>query len=147
MDNSIRGLLSDVLRSLVDYDYPDKWPQLLPVLVQNVQSGDKLRIYNALVALRKVCKVYEYRNESKRAPLDALITQTFPLIQGLLGSIKDHQTLEAALVIKVCLKIFNSCTRYNLPMQAGGLIVVVVVIFSSYSSYICRLGRYRSPLL
>ena len=44
-----------------------------------------------------------------------LIQQTFPTLQELMKNVLENNTIEGAMVLKVCLKIFWSCTNYALP--------------------------------
>jgi importin-7 len=44
---------------------------------------------------------------------------SFPLIQLLMSQILDNNSLEAAHVMRVCLKIFWSSTQYALPPVTG----------------------------
>lgn len=62
-DNAIRGMLAETVRNIAEIDFPDKWPNLIPVLLHSIQSGDILKLFNALVALRKVVKRYEYKSK------------------------------------------------------------------------------------
>ncbi len=59
-DNSIRSLLSEIVRIVSEFDYPQSWPDLIPTLIVNIQSNDILKLYNALFCLRTVIKRFEY---------------------------------------------------------------------------------------
>ena len=56
-----------------------------------------------------------------RQPLNDLIQASFPSLQGLMTQIINNNTIEAAQVMKVCLKIFWSATHYILPIQVQGV--------------------------
>ena len=47
--------------------------------------------------------------------LNDLIQTTFPTLQELMKSVLENNTMEGCMVLKVCLKIFWSCTNYALP--------------------------------
>jgi importin-7 len=122
-EKSMRGLLAEALHTVVVHDFPEKWPQLVPLLVQTIQTGmadmDRrgLRVHNALVALRKVCKRYEYKSKEQRGPLNDIVRVSFPLLLPLgqqLSSENQH-SLEAAMMLKQILKIFWSATQFYLP--------------------------------
>ena len=44
------------------------WPTLVPQLVENISSPDVLKIYNSLLALRKLVKRFEYKKTEVRYP-------------------------------------------------------------------------------
>ncbi|KAL7531578.1 hypothetical protein ACHAXR_006571, partial [Thalassiosira sp. AJA248-18] len=120
-DKSIRDLMAETLHCIAIHDFPDKWPELLPVLLQAVsQSADPsqaLRVHNALLAMRKVCKRYEYKSREQRGPLNEIVTHSFPLLLPLaqrLSGPTEH-SLEAAMMLKQILKIFWSSTQFYLP--------------------------------
>lgn len=123
-DNAIRGLLSDTMKVYAEFDYPERWPALLPRLVAAItQQADILQMFNALAALRKLVKKFEYKPKEARAPLDEIIHATFPHLLRIASTVFAQNTLalEAAQIIKMILKIFWSSVMYALPLSAQGL--------------------------
>ena len=125
-EKSVRDLLAETLHSMAIHDFPDKWPNLLPTLLNQIaQSSDgsqALRVHNALLALRKICKRYEYKSKEQRGPLNDIVLQSFPLLLPLaqrLSGTTEH-SLEAAMMLKQILKIFWSSTQFYLPSGVGG---------------------------
>lgn len=118
-DSAIRSMLAETVRTIAGIDYPDNWPQLLPTILANISNSDILRMYNALFALRKVVKIYEFKHKEARLPLDNLIQAIFPTLQELMTQILENNSIEAAQVMRVCLKIFWSSTQYALPNVQG----------------------------
>ena len=119
-DTSIRALLAECVNLIAYNDYPEQWPQLLPTISANVQSGQPRPIQNALLALRKVVKRFEFKPRDARGPLDDIIAQVFPLLQQLVTQLLANNvgTLEAAEIMKLSLKVFWSCTQFCLPPGA-----------------------------
>ena len=64
-DKSLTGLMAETLHSIAIHDFPEKWPNLLETLLQAISlshdSSQALKVHNALLALRKVCKRYEFK--------------------------------------------------------------------------------------
>eukprot|EP00614_Pseudopedinella_elastica_P016143 CAMPEP_0172650106 /NCGR_PEP_ID=MMETSP1068-20121228/242126_1 /TAXON_ID=35684 /ORGANISM="Pseudopedinella elastica, Strain CCMP716" /LENGTH=1202 /DNA_ID=CAMNT_0013464469 /DNA_START=137 /DNA_END=3746 /DNA_ORIENTATION=+ len=120
-DKSVRDLLAESVHLLVRTDYPAHWPGLLPDILACVQSGDPLRMHNALLALRKVVKRLEYKMKEDRGPLEAIVGTALPLLEQLVRQLLETQnnSLEAALIMKLCLKIVWSCTQFSLPNGCG----------------------------
>eukprot|EP01035_Chromulina_nebulosa_P031158 gene31158-41511_t len=102
VDNSIRDLLAETLKIISEFEFPLRWPTLVPQLVENISSPDVLKIYNSLLALRKLVKRYEYKKS-----------------EHLMSNLLPHHSLEAAAVMRMGLKILWSCTMYTLPKAAG----------------------------
>lgn len=117
-DNTLRKILAEIVRSISDHEWPTRWPTLLPTLVSNISGSDRLRVYNSLIALRKLIKRYEYKAGANRVIMYAIIENTFPPIQALLNNIREMNIIEAAMVMHVSLKIFWSAVMYELPAEA-----------------------------
>jgi len=130
-EKSIRDLLAETLHTVVIHDFPDKWPNLIPTLLATIENGIKspdnmskegLRVHNALLALRKVCKRYEYKSKEQRGPLNQIVNAAFPLLLPLGQQLSDpnQHSLEAAMMLKQILKIFWSSTQFYLPGSLEG---------------------------
>mmetsp|Transcript_3164 Transcript_3164/g.3583 ORF Transcript_3164/g.3583 Transcript_3164/m.3583 type:complete len:1068 (+) Transcript_3164:211-3414(+) len=121
-EKSLRDIMAETLHTIVIHDFPERWPDLIPTLLQTVQQGatdpsQALRVHNALLALRKVCKRYEYKSKEQRGPLNEIVAAAFPLLLPLAQrlSSSDENSLEAAMILKQILKIFWSSTQFYLP--------------------------------
>lgn len=120
-DKSIRDLMAETLHCIAIHDFPDGWPDLLPTLLAaislNADPAHALRVHNALLAMRKVCKRYEYKSREQRGPLNEIVMRSFPLLLPLAGRLSgpDEHSLEAAMMLKQILKIFWSSTQFYLP--------------------------------
>jgi importin-7 len=121
-EKSLRDLLAETLHTIVIHDFPQNWPDLVPALLVTIQRGaadraQALRVHNALLALRKVCKRYEYKSKEQRGPLNEIVAQAFPMLLSLAQRLSspDENALEAAMMLKQILKIFWSATQFYLP--------------------------------
>lgn len=126
-EKSIRDLLAETLHVIVIHDFPDKWPELVPFLLQTIREGVSdpgqrvLQMHNALLALRKVCKRYEYKSKEQRGPLNDIVNAAFPILLplGQELSLDQQYSIEAAMMLKQILKIFWSSTQFYLPGSEG----------------------------
>ncbi|KAL3944079.1 MAG: hypothetical protein SGBAC_001863 [Bacillariaceae sp.] len=125
-EKSLRDLLAETLHTIVIHDFPQNWPDLIPALLSTIQQGandpsQALRVHNSLLALRKVCKRYEYKSKDQRGPLNEIVNQAFPLLLPLAQrlSAPEEHALEAAMMLKQILKIFWSSTQFYLPGSDG----------------------------
>eukprot|EP00584_Thalassiosira_punctigera_P008909 CAMPEP_0172545150 /NCGR_PEP_ID=MMETSP1067-20121228/15144_1 /TAXON_ID=265564 ORGANISM="Thalassiosira punctigera, Strain Tpunct2005C2" /NCGR_SAMPLE_ID=MMETSP1067 /ASSEMBLY_ACC=CAM_ASM_000444 /LENGTH=1077 /DNA_ID=CAMNT_0013331839 /DNA_START=115 /DNA_END=3348 /DNA_ORIENTATION=+ len=125
-DKSIRDLMAETVHCIAIHDFPDQWPGLLPVLLQAIQlnadPSQALRVHNALLAMRKVCKRYEYKSREQRGPLNQIVVLSFPLLLPLAQRLSgpNEHSLEAAMMLKQILKIFWSSTQFYLPNGNNG---------------------------
>ena len=122
-EKSLRDLFAEAFNHMAMYDYPQKWGNLLPTLLNAIGTPDEfdgsaLRVHNALLALRKLCKRYEYKSKEQRGPLNDIVQISFPLLlpwgQKLISN-PNELSVEAAMMLKQILKIFWSSTQFYLP--------------------------------
>ncbi|KAH8061255.1 hypothetical protein JL721_8916 [Aureococcus anophagefferens] len=117
---AIREQLAECVNELALRDFPDRWPELVPRVMAALRAqADAASVHNALLALRKVSKRFEYksREDGARLPLDALIGESFPLLRDMLARFvpASGAHADAAILAKLILKIFWSCTQFALP--------------------------------
>lgn len=70
-----------------------------------------------------------------RQPLNDLIQVVFPTLQQLMTQVLENNTIEAAQVMRVCLKIFWSATQYQ------------VLTLSHFPPHTCRPHRTATQLI
>lgn len=133
-DNALRGVLSECVGLVAEYDYPERWPGFVPELIAQLREvNDKDCVLNALMALRRVVKRYEYKRRPRKAatqsgfgaaeeanpriPLNMLVEATFPLLleYGKIFVQSGEDDLTAAAMLRLIGKIFYSATRLELP--------------------------------
>jgi hypothetical protein len=114
-NTALRTILAEILRGIAEMEFPMRWPALLPTLIANISGTDRLRVYNSLLALRKIVKRLEYKADEKRAPMYLIMEQAFPAIQTLLNNVVQMNIIEAAMVMHISIKIFWSSIMYKLP--------------------------------
>ena len=129
-EKSVRDLFAECLHTMVVNEFPQNWPNLIPTLLTCIREGITameqnqpqagLKVHNALLALRKVCKRYEYKSKDQRGPLNEIVKASFPMLLPLGQSLVQQNSLEAAMMLKQVLKIFWSSTQFYLPMADEG---------------------------
>ncbi|KAI9916555.1 hypothetical protein PsorP6_017026 [Peronosclerospora sorghi] len=114
-DSSIRSLMAETVAYIARFDFPESWPTLIDEICKNVQCGDANRIINALLALRRVVKNFEYRSEDRLEPLFKLVEVVFPMLQNMMVQMQSNNSIEAAHMMHLILKTYWSCVKTNLP--------------------------------
>ena len=54
----VRSQLSEALTIIGTYDFPDKWPKLLPELIGHMEEGDPQKINGILETANSIFKRY-----------------------------------------------------------------------------------------
>ncbi|KAI8969324.1 armadillo-type protein [Mycotypha africana] len=113
--NQVQVQLTSTLNTILTNDFPDQWPNFVSELEKFLTSSDYRLVYVGLLALREVVKVYQWRTGNNREPFRQLIKLTFPAIQNIASNLITHDTLEAAEMLKLALKIYHSGIQAELP--------------------------------
>ena len=67
-----------------------------------------------------------FNNREARQPLDEIINRSFPIIQPIITHLQENNQLEAAVILRLCMKIFWSYTHYALPLHTQSQIDVTL---------------------
>lgn len=114
---NVRVQLEEALKAIIAVDFPERWPDLVPALAPSLGSGDQALISGALRTLRIIARKYEFRDESDRAPLVAVINTTFPAVLTVFQSLlaNPSPSPDLAELLKLCCKIFWSSCYLEMP--------------------------------
>ncbi|KAI8376325.1 armadillo-type protein [Radiomyces spectabilis] len=113
--NAVKVQLTSCLNTILSNDFPDQWPNFVKELETFLTSSDVRLVYVGLLALREVVKVYQWKSMERREPLQHIIQLTFPAIQSICNNLVTSDSLEAAEMLKLALKIYHSGIQVELP--------------------------------
>ncbi|KAF0750586.1 hypothetical protein AaE_006660, partial [Aphanomyces astaci] len=114
-DNSIQALLVESVSIVARQDFPHKWPLLVDNICAAMQSGHATRIINALLALRKLVKIFEYKPSHQRDTLNTIVAMTFPLLRTMLQQLVGNPSDDAGHMVHLTVKVFWSSVQCALP--------------------------------
>ncbi|CAO3652340.1 unnamed protein product [Cunninghamella blakesleeana] len=113
--NAVQVQLSSSLHTILEHDFPEKWPNFVNELQSFLSSSDVRLISVGLLALREVVKVYQWKDIDRREPLQEIIQQTFPTVLNICNNLVTMDSLDAALMLKTGLKIYHGSILVDLP--------------------------------
>lgn len=82
----VRAQLSEALSVISGYDFPGKWPTLLPELISRLQSGDASTVHGVLETANSIYK--RYRNQFMSSALSDELSYSQQFVQPLLTSLQ-----------------------------------------------------------
>ncbi|KAI9281483.1 armadillo-type protein [Sporodiniella umbellata] len=112
--NQVQVQLTSTLNTILTNDFPEKWPNFVGELEKFITSTDVRLVYVGLLTLREVTKAYQWKTGNRREPFRQLVKLTFPAIQGIASSLIASDTVEAAEMLKLTLKIYHSGSQTEL---------------------------------
>jgi len=114
---AVRSQLGESAKHVVHFEFPDRWPALMPAVCTLLTTQDEAQLYAALFMLRLVARKYEFKDEEDRGPLEAVVAATFPrlvlILQHLLAL--GSASPDVGELVKLILKTFWSATYMYIP--------------------------------
>ncbi|KAG0478458.1 hypothetical protein HPP92_013177 [Vanilla planifolia] len=113
----LRAQLGECLKTIINADYPEQWPNLLQWIKFNLQSQDQ--IFGALYVLRILSRKYEFKSEEERLPVYHIVEETFAHLLNIFHRLIQiaNPPTEVADLIKLICKIFWSSFYLEVPKQ------------------------------
>lgn len=105
------------LRHVLEKEFPENWPEIVPKTMSLLNSQDVARLHGALYTMRVIVKKYEHKPSEggRREPLNQIVQGAFPILLQLFAALAKHTSLEACLLQRIIAKIFWSATQVALP--------------------------------
>ncbi|KAG2183579.1 hypothetical protein INT43_006585 [Umbelopsis isabellina] len=129
--NAVKVQLSSSLNTILSSDFPEQWPEFVDQVQTCLTSSDHRVVFVGLLALREVIKIYQWKSPERREPIAPVIKMTFPAVQQIASGLVGQDSLEAAEMLKLVLKIYHSAIHSELPkfLQESNALVQWGTIF------------------
>lgn len=101
---------------MVEVDFPDKWPNLVELVLAALNQAQKMEeIYGALLVLKSLVKTFQRSLEYERAPLEFIMERLFPYLQNLMMKHINQWTNESGKICEIILSTFCMAIWMQLP--------------------------------
>lgn len=115
----IRSQLVECMKVIVNADFPEKWPEILPTLLQYLATDDVPRVYGAVQVIMLLCRKYEFKDKDEREVLAPVIDASFPrllaMLQSLIAMENKRNDQQLAALVKLIVKTYWSATYLDIP--------------------------------
>lgn len=112
----IRAQLIPILQTVLQYDFPTKWPELMDIILQLVNTQDANQVYSGLQCLLAVCRTYRFRSGEERQNLDKVVEAAFPNLLSIGNKLVNETSPEAGEMLRICVKCYKHAIYYGLPL-------------------------------
>ncbi|KIW62630.1 hypothetical protein PV04_10787 [Phialophora macrospora] len=112
----IRAQLIPILQTVLQYDFPTKWPELMDMTLQLMNTQDANQVYAGLQCLLAVCRTYRFRAGEERQNLDKVVNVAFPTLLSIANRLVNETSLEAGEMLRICVKCYKHAVYYGLPV-------------------------------
>jgi importin-7 len=112
----IRAQLVPILQTILQHDFPAKWPEFISITLQLINTQDAASVSAGLHCLLAVCRTYRFKAGEERANLDKVVTVAFPSILSLGSKLVNETSLEAGEMLRIVVKCYKHAVYYELPL-------------------------------
>ncbi|KAK9463087.1 armadillo-type protein [Lipomyces oligophaga] len=106
--------LISILNKVVSYDYPEKWPEFLDLMIQLLHSQEAQHIHTGLICLAEITKAYKWRNKEGRDPLNRIIDLAFPVTVQIGSNILSENSTVAGDMMRLIMKSYHAAIYLEL---------------------------------
>ncbi|KAK5101841.1 Nonsense-mediated mRNA decay protein 5 [Lithohypha guttulata] len=111
----IRSQLVAILQTILQNDFPKKWPEFMNITVQLLNEQNANSVFAGLQCLLAVCRTYRFMTGQERSNLDNVVHAAFPMILAIGGRLVDDTSLEGAEMLRMVVKCHKHAIYYELP--------------------------------
>ncbi|KAI5286682.1 hypothetical protein KEM54_006599, partial [Ascosphaera aggregata] len=111
----VRHQLIPILAKILQYDFPEKWPQFLDITIQLLNTNDANSVFAGLQCLLAICRVYRFKNAEQRTDFDKIVGITFPALLNIGTRLLEEESNEAAEMLRTIVKCFKNAIYFELP--------------------------------
>jgi importin-7 len=139
-DHRVRKVLVHAVRSIIKEDFPERWPGLMPELLEHLRQDDKQRVLGALYTLSMLFKKYEYFSADRREMAEKVICATFPIMLKLSESVLEMKSILGFEMLKLIVKNFYRGVHLCLPDHVNNPAVI-----NAWMSVVMRVNKLQMP--
>ncbi|VDK80864.1 unnamed protein product [Onchocerca ochengi] len=114
---AIRVQLCTAVGMITRHDFPKNWPYLPQKVAVLLHSVDGPSWLGALLVIRRLVKLYEYRRVKEKKPLVETMSLLMPMLLERLITLMPDTSQESCLLQKLILKIFYGLVQFSLNLE------------------------------
>jgi len=103
----IRGQLIPILQTILNHDFPAKWPTFMDVTLQLLNTNDAASVLAGLQCLLSICRTYRFKARETRADLDKIVTVAFPPLLNLGNKLVEEDSAQAGEMLRLVVKCYK----------------------------------------
>jgi len=113
--SQVRAQLVPVLQTILQNDFPAKWPEFMDITLQLMGSQDANQVYAGLQCLLAVCRTYRFKAGEERVHLDKIVAAAFPTLLAIGNQLLNESSQEAGEMLRIVVKCYKHAVYYELP--------------------------------
>ena len=139
--DNLRSHLGICVNYIVKCDFPGRWTTIVDKVSVYLQTPDPGVWSGALYALYQLVKIYEYKSENDRGPVDDAMALLLPLMHARLRELLPDDSDASLMIQKQVLKILYAFIQYHLPQK-----LVTKEVFLSWMELLKQVVEREMPV-
>ena len=103
----LRAQLIPTLQKILSYDFPEKWPDFVDLIMQLLNAGDANSVFAGLQCLLALCRVYRFKAGEPRENFDKIVAVTFPQLLDIGTRLASEISAEAGEMLRTIIKAYK----------------------------------------
>lgn len=129
----IRSQLIPILSKILQYDFPEKWPDYMDLTLQLMNTNDANSVFAGLQCLLAICRVYRFKAGELRAEFNNIVQVAFPQLLNIGTRLVDEESVEAGEMLRTVTKAYKNAIYVRLsrliPLKRGRIRVADGLLF------------------
>ncbi|EZF30048.1 hypothetical protein H101_06307, partial [Trichophyton interdigitale H6] len=113
---NIRVQLIPILSKILQFDFPEKWPDYIDIMLQLLNGNDANSVFAGLQCLLAICRVYRFKGGEMRGDFDKIVEISFPQLLNIGTRLIDEESVEAGEMLRTVIKAFKNAIYFELPI-------------------------------
>lgn len=105
---NIRVQLIPILSKILQFDFPEKWPDYIDITLQLLNGNDANSVFAGLQCLLAICRVYRFKGGEMRGDFDKIVEISFPQLLNIGTRLIDEESVEAGEMLRTVIKAFKN---------------------------------------
>ena len=114
--SQIRSQLIPILQKILQYDFPEKWPNFMDVTVQLLGTEDANSLYAGLQSVLAICRTYRFKSGENREDFNKIVGLCFAQLLNIGTRLVEETSIEAGELLRIVMKAFKHTAYFELPV-------------------------------
>lgn len=103
----VRAQLVPILQKILQYDFPERWPDFMPITMQLLNANDANSVFAGLQCVLAICRTYRFKAGENREDFSRIVQMSFGQILNIGTRLVDETSLEAAEMLRIVIKSYK----------------------------------------
>lgn len=125
----IRSQLVPILQKILQYDFPNKWPNFMENTLQLLSTNDADSVYAGLQCMLAISRTYRFKAGENREDFNKIVQVSFDQLLNIGNRLVDETSIEAGEMLRIVIKTYKHaiyvCDYLRNVLDSNILIVAV----------------------